>query len=376
MAGVLVSPPRPSWSEFVRQPEWLEIERCCTARYVECRLHSRRHEIDYLMAFPRSSATALRAHLAEAVESASTASPARWRPLLRLLESWGNGASLLSRYAPVIWFELDDASSCREANAPFPSVSVCLLPGYDPRRSTPPPKPALELQKIDEITSLLEVPGSERLRSTLAECYRLLPANAQWIHLSLMLGRKPAAMKLYGAFGRSDLLPYLRALGWQGDFVVLARLLSNAYPAELLGDQVFVDLNLTTLHDAESCTLGLAVGQQHVLCGPRCEPLHGELLRRWAEVGWADPLKARSVQAVIGAGATADLPNRVKAGRFLDLKLVWSRQSGTVAKAYLGFHHQAAELPWSIVSGQELARLDDEWRDPGLGRVTALETPS
>jgi hypothetical protein len=324
------------------------------------------------MAFPRAGAKALRPRLAAALTGLPPSTQARWRPVLALIDAWTDGASLLSLQAPAVWLEFDDACG-EDAATRFPSVSVCLTPGYDTKRAPFPNQPQLELRLIDEILTLLEVPREQRHPELFAECYRRLPAGARWIHLSVMLGRASADLKLYGALPRATLVPYLEAVGWAGDGAELRRLLAEAYPASLTGDLAFVDLNLRTLRDPTHATLGLAVAQQHLAHGPERDPLRTELLERWCSAGLADAAKVARIRDLLAVGPAAAEAATPRAGRFLDLKLVWSAELGTFTKAYLGFHRQPAELPWRASLSEELARLGDERGRHAAAELTALE---
>jgi hypothetical protein len=88
------------------------------------------------------------------------------------------------------------------------------------------------------------------------------------------------------------------------------------------------------------------VAQQHLVRGPEIDPRRQAILKRWCEAGLANEEKVTRLQAALDDPSTSELGS-VRAGRFLDLKLVWSAAVGTIAKGYLGFHGQGAELPWS-----------------------------
>jgi hypothetical protein len=149
-----------------------------------------------------------------------------------------------------------------------------------------------------------------------------------------MLGREPASLKLYGTLARSDLASYLESMGWAGERGAIEHALASLYPAELLGDELFVDLNLDTLGDPERCSLGLAASQQHVLHGPDQDPTRGRLLEVWSAAGLCDPTKVERARAWPGPADSAG--RNPGLARFLDLKLVWQAGGGFSAKAYAG----------------------------------------
>ncbi len=356
---------------FLDPEGWRELELPCDARYLECRLDARRGELDYLLALPRAAAKSLPATLERALAATPALERERWKPLVALTAAWADGLSPISLYAPTVWLEFDDIEAV-DARTRFPSVSVCLTPSYDRRQAPFPNDPARELPLIASILELLDAPASPAEQELLAECYPSLPQGSRWIHVSRMLGRTPAALKLYGVLPRAGVLPYLDLIGWAGDRAVAAELLDQLYPADLLGELAFVDVNLSNLRDRATCTLGLAVAQQHVVRGPDSDPLRRAILERWCAAGLASSEKVTRLHDVLRepGGERA-----LRGGRFLDLKLVWHAALGTSAKAYLGFHRQAAEFPWSSTreGAEELARFDDDRRRQSVSELATLD---
>jgi len=169
-------------------------------------------------------------------------------------------------------------------------------------------------------------------------CFERLPDGARWIHLSVMLGRTPTALKLYGSFQRGAVLPYLREIGWAGDGEAIEAILGDVYGAPLLGDQVFLDLNLDTYRDARRCTLGLAVAPQHLFDGPAREPDRRRVLERWIEKGLCTRAQASDLRCWINGTDDGLTAARWMLRPFLDLKLVWQAGRALLAKAYLGVH--------------------------------------
>jgi hypothetical protein len=243
-----------------------------------------------------------------------------WLPLERLLQSWSDGQSHLSLWVPAIWLEFDDLRT----NVPrqtAPSLSICLVPAYD---SGGPVGPAGgELETARQAMSVMGAP--QATTDLMAGCFDRLPPGARFIHLSVMFGRPSRAVKLYGAFPREALLPYLGSIGWRGDQGSVRTALGGVYARDLVGDQIFVDLDLDTFRDPGRCTLGLATGQQHVASGPHHDPGRAQVLEAWVQAGLCQPEKARAL------AGWAQPP-----ARFLDLKLVWRSGLGWRAKAYLG----------------------------------------
>jgi hypothetical protein len=161
-----------------------------------------------------------------------------------------------------------------------------------------------------------------------------LPSHARWIHLSYMLGRARRAVKLYGVMPRAELLPYLQRVGWAGDRSAVERALGQLYPEALLGNELYVDLNLDDFRDPERSTLGLAVAQQHLQRGNDSDPSRRAILEAWRDAGLCEPSKLEEASAWPGSTPRRRGPFRREI-RYLDVKLVW-RPNSWQAKAYVG----------------------------------------
>jgi hypothetical protein len=292
----------------------LAARRLCVAEYYECRLEPQAQQVDYLCALQREGARQL-------LGSGVFLGEAKRGPLERLLTTWLEDESLLATRVPFIWLEFDDMAS--RAEAP-PSVSVCLVPNYRVERVLPDGVRARHLETAVSVLQELQPETAHHDARLLEECFAALPAGGRWIHLSVMLGREPQAVKLYGVFPRAELLPYLKAIEWCGNFSAIEALLRGPYCEELVGNELYVDLNLENFRDPARASLGLAVSQQHALRGPEPDPSRAKVLSSWVAEGLASPAKAEAGQRWLD-----------RREHFLDLKLVW--QGGiTTPKAYLG----------------------------------------
>jgi hypothetical protein len=345
----------------------LDVERIMDAQYYECRLAPSRDQVDYLLAFSRGAASALHRRLQAHSGAREPGQRARWRALMRLVEAWADGRSTISTRVPTMWLEFDDLSTVNLAGADagrtIPSVSMCLVPGYRCDR----PLALGDLQRdqatASEILDALGVPRTASLNAALSESFRQLPAGGRWIHLSVMLGRTPCAVKLYGVLPRHELLAYLQRIEWRGDLACVAAAMEGPYGRDLVGDELFVDLNLDTYHDPDRCTLGLAVAQQQRDRGLVPDPGRRQVLDRWAAAGlcgrerwemlrdWSELVRRSAM------GASAGVTRADVTAAFLDLKLVWDSGSGLSAKAYLGAHRPR----WTL-GLQDLPRLAQQGR--------------
>ena len=133
------------------------------------------------------------------------------------------------------------------------------------------------------------------------------------------------------------MLPYLERIGWAGDMAAVEVALAKLYPRELLGDELYLDLNLDDFRDPRHSTLGLAVAQQHLLRGGVPDPCRAAVLQAWQEAQLCDPAKLQSVQAWPHSACARRQPFEREI-RYLDVKLVWNPSAGWKAKAYVGRH--------------------------------------
>jgi hypothetical protein len=325
---------RSSWisSALVERAAELGLRGVADAEYYECRLAAAPAQLDYLVAFSRSNAAVAQRRLSALSEQSAPGEQRSWAPLLELFRAWNDGRSALSTLAPTIWLEFDDVRAT-EPYRGFPSVSVCLVPGY---RTDEPLGSANASRGLRLVHDVLDRLGGDRGQARarlLGECFGALPAAARWIHVSVMLGRTPQALKLYGSLPRGELLPFLKRVGFRADMAAIQALLEHEYAADVAGDELLVDLNLDNCHDPRRCTLGLALGQQQLARGPDADPRRARALERWLAAGLCSPDKVALAQGWLGGGAR---------GRFLDLKLVWGASTGALAKAYLGAHASAS----------------------------------
>jgi hypothetical protein len=314
------------------------LEDVITAMYLEMRLGSGDRRVDCLFAIDRpcpSDAHAFR-DLAQRAQGWSAPEQQAWLPIARLGDAWAHpGAPLWSR-VPAMWLELDDV---RRQGASPPSVCMCLVPAYArPFDHLGEGHIDEDLDTVRRILELLGMPPSPADDERLRRCFACLPPEGRFIHLSVMLGREPRAVKLYGTMRRAALLPYLREIGWRGEFDALAHAQETLYDESLVGDEVFFDLNLANFDVPDRASMGLSFSQQHVVRGPDRDPGRRALLDRLVGAGLCRSDEATMLAAWPGTSRVCTEGKKVpqRFVRFLDVKLVWEAGRGLQAKAYLG----------------------------------------
>jgi hypothetical protein len=312
-----------------------ELERHVETHYLESRLGAGDRQIDHLVALPRRVAATVLPLLASSQPRHSLGQGLPWLPVARLFERWSNTETWLSKHVPTVWLEFDDILGPR-AHGATPSVSVCMVANYRCDRPLPARQAEREQRLVSEVLDALALQPNAEQTDTLS-AYLLEDTGARWIHLSVMLGREVPAIKLYGSVRRQHLAACLRQLGFAGDAAALGEFMDASYPSDLLGDAVFIDVDIDALRDAERCSLGLAVGQQHLGQKNGTPRFPAQLLDRWCRAGLCSPAKRAGLEAW-ASSARAGGEAVPHPGRFLDLKLVWRTRSAPIAKAYRGFY--------------------------------------
>jgi hypothetical protein len=304
------------------------------SHYLECRLRTAgRAPVDFLV----SMTAAERDLLGDTMLARCDAYPGLY-PLGRLLDRWRRRDSALFTAVPVAWLEFDDID---RQQTPVASVCVCIVPSYvDPYAPLAEQGAAPPLATIEEAVEVLrEAPLAAEERRGLERCFRALPAGARFIHLSVMTGRSPSELKLYGAFPQHTLLDYLQRIAWAGDLAAIAHLLDRYCPAGRTGSVAYVDLPLSSCHLPERAGLGICFSQQHLRVAEECDAAREPLLLALLEDGLSTLDEARALSRWSGStpvGSTANwVHQRIR--RWLDVKLVYSVGQPLLAKAYLGF---------------------------------------
>jgi hypothetical protein len=170
-----------------------------------------------------------------------------WRRLRDFARAWTVGESLLARWVPFLFLEVDAEASA--ALAPTPSVFVAL----DAPLDEPPGAGSTAFAVAQEAARLLQGdafagPTEERV----VACFEALPDAGQPLHLGAMLGRKAPGVRLSMVMPREALPGYLHGIGWRADDDALERCLARYEPPSGF---VQVDFDVA---DAVRPRLGLA----------------------------------------------------------------------------------------------------------------------
>jgi hypothetical protein len=299
----------------------LPVQTLC----LECRLGPGDERVDFgLCLFPTS-----RASFAGTLRTvAQRSTQPSWHRCADLLADW---AERDPRYASIPFlcmaFDLEDSGH----ELPVPCLSFCVDPHFFARRLGLPivaasSTAALEQLVTDVVRTLLDQDLPANVGERIARRLTGAP-GIEARHMSLMIPRTPATLKLDVALSREDVAEYLRSIAWHGP----AQALQDTI-AELAPGHRRVQLNLVV--DPLPAHAGLEVE----LCtepdqsdrGARADLLHG-LTRR----GLITEAKRAALMALCDR-PLFDMPHGQQAARNWYLKLVFDGAVPRSAKAYVG----------------------------------------
>lgn len=320
-----VGAPVLSSGDFARLGALREVlPRSFTAYYVECRLERGATRVDLLAG--TTAKRELRKELAASTRA--THASARWQALRRLVDGWCDVSELAT--IPCLWIELDDVAAPSSEEAL--SLAVCLDRGYPQTTDHGPGNLALAERAIDQLADA-EV---ARQRAALSRYFAALPERGRVIHLSPMIGRFGAPLKIYGRVPLEALGAFLQRAGWGGSASQVEFLQRAVWAPASTSPDVFFDV-------AVGCdgppTIAVVFSPLELrACGDAADRQRNELLRRLTELGLCDPDKAGALAHWVGDERLPDpsVPWPCRVERWLDLKVV-CEPNRTSAKAYLGF---------------------------------------
>jgi hypothetical protein len=307
-------------------------EAAASSFYLECRLGGGKTQPDFLAcATTRDGGRDALAADEGTVADGGTEEAFR-RHLHPFLRRWSDPASVLHSQVPLLWFEFDAGVPGRVVRVP--NVLVCIDPGFWDRR------PAASAESVSRQTfeqvidaalpSLLGKAPPEALRRSLLACHAALPEGGRIFHLSVMMVRRPAVVKLNVALPRERLVDYLRALDWPGDLGAVAAL-ADRYCSR--SESVTVDLGVG---EPRVGRLGLEFFEDDTY---RSDPRRQDLLDRLVADGLCTEAKRAALHAWTGTSEARyegqAWPCRLD--RRLDLKIVYQHRCPSEAKAYLGY---------------------------------------
>ncbi|MGK3991435.1 hypothetical protein WME99_50770 [Sorangium sp. So ce136] len=311
--------------------------------YLECRLSAAQPQVDFLACVaPRCDEDPLRRIRAAAERPpGDLAREPAWRFAWDVIRRWVTLPQEGSRRMPCLWLEFDHVDT-RPAARQSPSIWICVDPEYPAEHpSSAPWDPQDAYEGCLDFLGPAVPPGFEGLlsasnRRAMAACFRRLPPSGRIVHVSFMLAREPATIKLYGAVPRAHLVGYLRDLGWPGPLDSLQQLARTFYTAETADDTVYFDL---ALDHAILPYAAIAFSQLQMDRPGRSDPQRGALLGMLEEHALCAPGKRRALETWPGSARESrpSSSTRTRIHRWLDVKITLHAEQGLGAKGYLGF---------------------------------------
>ncbi|WP_437649001.1 hypothetical protein [Sorangium sp. So ce362] len=312
--------------------------------YLECRLSAAQEQVDFLACIapsPRDEDPLGRIRAAaEGPPDHLTREPA-WRFAWDVIRRWATLTHEGSSRMPCLWLEFDHVNT-RPAAQQSPSIWICVDPEYPAPRLPSAPWDAQDSYEscLSFLTPAVP-PAFEGLlsasnRCAMEACFRRLPPSGRIIHVSFMLAREPATIKLYGSVPRAHLIGYLKDLGWPGPLDSLQQLAHTFYTPETADDTVYFDLSLD---HALLPYAAIAFSQLQMDHPARSDPGRGALLRSLEEHELCAGDKGRALQTWPGSARelSPSISAKTRIHRWLDVKITLHAEQGIGAKGYLGF---------------------------------------
>lgn len=318
--------------------------------YLECRLGDGDPRVDLLASIlatasvartpdPAGAAGQPGDGLAAALDQLDGNAPG-WGQVGRFVHTWRDPASLLHRRIPLIWLEFDDMHRAARDAVPGACFHLCLDSDYlrqTGHRALPaegPEQPEAVLRAALDV--LLEPALPAAAARALYTCLAALAPGERMIHVSAMLARTPASIKLYGRAPAPALADYLQRIGWPGRAGDLEGLLRRFCTRSTIDDDVYFDL---AIDEQLTPYIGIVFSQLQLDAAARRDPQRRALLALLVDAGLCTPEKRDALLAWPGSArvryAGASAPARLR--RWLDLKVGQRPGRALEAKAYLGF---------------------------------------
>jgi hypothetical protein len=306
--------------------------------YLECRLAANTTQVDFLIsAISKDAREILAGYNTKADISDTLLQDPLWSHVRDFFGYWAKSTSPLYEQVPIIWLEFDQIDQSLPI-VPLPCVMFCVNPQYLERRGQLLPSNRINPQKCQLVTEvaceiLIGHPLSSEIKQNLFACFELLPAGGQIIHVSAMLPRQPAALKIYVSIPKERLLEYLTQIGWIGSVGEVKSILTEFCTAK---DDIRVDL---TIGPMITPNIGIVFSEVQVNGLRRSGLGPQNLLDQCVENGLCTPEKREAL--LTWPGSSRELyshegwPTRLS--RWLDIKIVYQPNRPLEAKGYLGF---------------------------------------
>jgi hypothetical protein len=318
------------------------LPQATSSCYWECRLTADAPQVDFLTcvaAYDNGREVFSGKQEDNGLSPVFTGAPV-WDNAQSFFSQWADPISPLYDGVPLIWLEFDHVESALP-HVPLPSFSFCVDPLYAERRSWEQYVKARNPHYRQQMTEhglplFLGQPLSPQTAQALRTCFEVLPAGSRLIHLSAMVARQPSVVKLYGSVPRTQLLSYLKQIGWAGSVPELTDILATFCTPETVDDTMYIDLSLG---ETVLPRLGIAFAQQQIPNLPSKDPSRRMLLDLCEQNGLCSAEKREALLAWAGSSLALFSGEKrpTKIHRWLDIKFVYDPGSSLEAKGYLGF---------------------------------------
>ena len=313
--------------------------------YVECRLAVNTTQVDFLtcVTAPDGGRDILVGQSAKAGLPDIFLVHPLWHRAHDFFRQWADPTSVLHGRIPLIWLEFDYVDN-PVPQIPLPSFSFCLDPAYLSRGSRAQRVTLCNIQQGREMAEvglrlLFGSPLPPQNKQALFTCFDSLPVGGRIIHISAMVARQPAVVKVYGSVPKDQFLAYLTQIGWPGSLPELIDILTTFCTPDTVDNNMFVDL---TVGETVMPKLGIAFSQLQIENLPDRDPRRQILLEQCVQAGLCTPEKRDALLTWPGSFRAMfngeKWPTRFR--QWLDIKIAYQPNHPLEVKGYLGFRPQ------------------------------------
>ena len=139
-----------------------------------------------------------------------------WQRVKQFCQIWIQKNSPLNQQVETIWLEMDNQELDKAQPAPCFFFEVSRQANKNPEWITELALPTLYGQPVPQTT-----------KNTLKNCINHLPKFAHIAYIGTMLSRSTSPIRLCVKMEISDIVPYLKAIGWNHDTKQTAKVLNN-----------------------------------------------------------------------------------------------------------------------------------------------------
>jgi hypothetical protein len=256
-----------------------------------------------------------------------------WDSVIRFISAWSSGNPVPAESIPHIWLAFDFSE--KKGTFSAPNIHFCIDRKFSLRDQAPDQINRLSKKQFKTIISSLsdDFMSSESpvFQDQIERCFSLLPEHGEMLHFSIMHARDPWTMKCNIELPKPTLFPFLKKIGWSGDYARLSAVIEDFCSNEkrinfnvLMNKTILNQLELELNYNTPLTSDPRRARALELLCRQGCASKSAcSAVTQWPGYDW------HTVKNGVWP---------VKIKKWLDLKLCINEGEKMTAKAYLGFY--------------------------------------